>query len=158
MLAKSKLTLRAFAKMRPLLVPLLLPLMAAAFLTACGSWLSEEFQIGQSAKQELLPKVASGRRLPDLPADIKTCLLKESCRQDAEAAKKAKKPEPICKTADDIVIAYMQSEKEKISCTMALGRWWKKQREIEDAASGMVKDGKHPKSVPGQTPKTAGWP
>jgi hypothetical protein len=72
--------------------------------------------------------------------------MKEACRMEAETAKKASKPAPVCKTADDIVIAYEQTNREKIACTRALGRWWKKQQEAEAIADGLVPDGKHPRS------------
>lgn len=131
-----------------------LMLISVASLTACASLL-EEFKSAEAARNDLLPKVASGNRLPDLPASIKTCLMKEACRQDAAKAKASKQPAPQCTTADGIVLAYMQTDEEKRKCTGELARWWKEQQKIQDAASGMKKDA-HPRS--GKQAKVPDWP
>lgn len=130
-----------------------LVLISVASLSGCANWL-EELRAQEDATK--LAKVAASSpsgapKLPNLPAEINTCLMKRACQEEAATAKATGKPKPECTTADGIVIAYVQSEKEKQACTLRLAQWWRKQQKIqEDAASSS----KHPRSVP----KTAGWP
>ena len=54
-------------------------------------------------------------------------------------------------TADGIVIAYVQTEREKLACAGRLMGWWKQQQKIQQDAADAAK---HPRST---APK-AGWP
>ena len=129
----------------------LLGLTSAVFLTACGNSLREEFDLGLATKAaEEAAKPAptanpSGPKLPDLPANIKTCLLKQACVKDGVAKGE-------CKTADGIVIEHVQNEKEKQTCARATIEWYRKQQVIQAAAD---KD-RHPAS--GKAAKKADWP
>lgn len=128
----------------------LLMLTSAVSLQGCESW-REEFQLGEATKAaEAAVKPAptaspSGPKLPDLPATIKTCLLKQACVKDGVAKGE-------CKTADGIVIEHVQSEKEKQSCARSMIDWYRKQQVIQANAE---KD-RHPAS--GKAAKKADWP
>jgi hypothetical protein len=97
--------------------------------------------------------VRSGVKLPDMPAELRTCLMKQACQDEAQKAKASRAEPPQCQTADGILLAYVQSEREKRSCSQAMFKWYREQQRIQESASGMVK---HPRSV--STPRTPSWP
>lgn len=147
-----RLVSRPNSKASRWLLPLLV--ISTASLSGCGTWLEELKAKDALLKTASLPVTQSGPRLPDLPVNLRTCLLKQSCQIDATKAKASGQPVPDCTTADGIVIAYVQGEREKRSCTDAMLSWWKAQQKIQaDAATAS----KHPRSL-SSTTKQAGWP
>ena len=132
-------------------------LMASVSLTGCANLL-EEFKATEEATAALLPKIADkGPGLPDIPAGIRTCLMKQACQMKAEDAKKVGRPAPDCVTADGILLAYVQTDAEKRSCSRSLFVWWRKQQQInaeKDRAADAAAAG-HPKV---SKPAKAGWP
>ena len=140
-----------FARSWGTCAPLWLALISAASLTGCASWLGE-FKAAEAAKAELKTQIRSGVKLPDMPAELRTCLMKQACQDEAKKAKASRADPPQCQTADGILLAYVQSEREKRSCSQAMFKWYREQQKIQESASGMVK---HPRSG---TPRTPSWP
>lgn len=132
-----------------------LALMSGASLTGCATWLAG-LQEERQVKADLTAKVSSGVKLPDMPAELRTCLLKQACQEEASKAKASSQPAPQCTTADGILLAYVQSEREKRACSLSMMKWYREQQRIQESASGLVKDGGHPRS--GKAAKTASWP
>ncbi len=84
--------------------------------------------------------------------------MKQACQMKAEDAKKVGKPVPDCVTADGILLAYVQTDAEKRSCSRSLFTWWKKQQQInaeKDKAADAAAAAGHPKL---SKPAKAGWP
>jgi hypothetical protein len=92
----------------------------------------------------------SSVKLPDLPAALRTCLLKRSCQTEASKAKASGQPVPECTTADGIVIAYVQNEREKLACAATMVKWYREQQTIQASAEkqGHPKTGKPPAKGP----------
>jgi hypothetical protein len=136
--------------------PLSLALISAACLTGCANSL-EEMLARQKAEQLMKPVASVANRpapAPDLPADIITCLRKSACTVDG-------KPKPECATADGIVVNYFRSEQEKLACTSALVRWYKKQQRIQAEADRKLSKSdakKHPRSVETAGKSVPSWP
>lgn len=141
----------AARKLRYLRLPV--AILVAASLTACANLL-EEFKAQEAAKTELR-LAGSAAKLPDMPAELRTCLLKQACQEEAQKAKAASKPAPQCTTADGIVLAYVQSDREKRACAGSMIKWYREQQRIQESASNMKKDDGHPRST---KPKSAQWP
>lgn len=132
-----------------------LPLMASVYLTGCAT-LQEEFRASEAAKTALAQTSAKGALLPDLPAELRTCLLKQACQEEAAKAKMASRPAPECTTADGIVLAYVQSEREKRMCAQSMIKWYRQQQKIQEASMNMQKEGGHPRTT--RPAEKATWP
>lgn len=146
-------------KLRPIALRVLSALSVAS-LTACVS-LQEEFAATSAAKVALGGTPQVGPKLPDLPNDIRICLMRQACQPDAQAKGKAKTkaasaPKPECQTDDGLVLEYVQTDAEKRACTAALLRWYRKQQEIQGTAAKDANVNKHPRS--GAPAQKAGWP
>lgn len=153
---------------RIVMPPLLL--MSAACLTACDNWRQVAEQAAQqpatTQEQVEAKAVASAagavaaakpvppRPRPDIPKDIQDCLDKAACT-DAKGV-----PKPDCKTADGIVVAHVQTEKERQACKLSLLKWWQKQQALErkEAETASVSGNRHPQSGKPAAAGEAKWP
>lgn len=145
--------------------------LSAAYLTGCAS-LQEEFAATEAAKlmaSSAPPVKAAGPKLPDLPNDIRICLMRQACQPEKTAKAKTSKAvakanaaasaasKAECQTDDGLVLEYVQTDAEKRACAAAMVRWYRKQQEIMAGASDKAEaPKKHPQS--GRPPKEAGWP
>ena len=136
-----------------------LSVLSVVSLTACAS-LQEEFAATSAAKVALGGTPQIGPKLPDLPNDIRICLMRQACQPDKPAKGKGKQvaqaPKPECQTDDGLVLEYVQTDAEKRACTAALLRWYRKQQDIQGTAAKDANVNKHPRS--GAPAQKAGWP